>query len=88
MEQTQRSIRTKIQRRTSEIQSGKVVVLMIDECHLRWGEVEGYIWGRKNQSITVPVVNDKQRQTYYGALNYPTRTFQLKAYPRGDSQST
>ena len=88
VEKVQKSIRNKIKRRTSQIQSGEVVALMIDECHLCWGDVCGYIWGRKNQSITVPVVNEKQRQTYYGALNYQTQTFQLTAYPRGDSQST
>ncbi len=64
------------------------MVLTVDECHLRWADVCGYIWGRKNQSITVDVVNKKPRQTYYGSLNVHTQTFQLKAYPSGDSQST
>jgi transposase len=88
VEPTKKSIRNKLKRRSQDIQSGKVVVLIIDECHLRWGEVCGYIWGQRNQSITVPIVNEKQRQTYYGALNNQTKTFQLKAYPAGESRST
>ena len=88
VEKTQKSIKNKIKRRTVEIQSGDVVVLMADECHLRWGDVCGYIWGQKNQSIAVDVVNEKQRQTYYGVLNVHTQAVHLKAYPSGDSQST
>ena len=64
------------------------MVLTTDECHLRWGEVCGYIWGQKNHSIAVDIVNDKPRQTYYGAVNVHTQTVHLKAYPSGDSQST
>jgi putative transposase len=60
--ETQKSIRTKLNRRIQEIHEGKVVVLMIDECHLHWGDVCGYIGGQKNQLITIPVINDKQRQ--------------------------
>lgn len=48
----------------------------------------GYIWDQRHQSVTVPIINEKQRQTYYGALNNPTKTFQLKAYPAGESRST
>jgi hypothetical protein len=29
-----------------EIEAGKLVVYMIDECHLLWGDVCGYVWGK------------------------------------------
>ena len=41
-----------------------------DECHLLWGNVCGYVWGPTDQRIEVPITNEKQKQTYYGVLNY------------------
>jgi len=40
-----------------------------DECH-PVGDVCGYIWGKTNIRIEVPIVNERQKQTYYGALDY------------------
>ena len=70
------------------IESGELVVLFLDESHLLWGDVMGYIWGKTDQRIEVPVVNERQRQTYFGALNYCTREFLVKAYPKGNSEFT
>ena len=63
-------------------------VLFIDECHLLWGDICGYVWGKSNQRIEVPVVNQRQKQTYYGALNLYTHKFLVKSYDKGNSQST
>lgn len=51
------------------IGSGEMVVLYIDQCHLNWGEVRGYSWGPSDKRITIPIVNERERQTYYGAIN-------------------
>ncbi len=72
----------------ASIEAGELVVLFVDECHLLWGDVTGYVWGQTNQRIEVPIVNERQRQTYYGALNYCTRGFLVKAYDKGNSEST
>ena len=72
----------------TQIESGELVVLFVDECHLLWGDVTGYVWGKTNQRIEVPVVNERQRQTYFGALNYHPGAFLVKAYPKGNSDST
>ncbi len=48
----------------------------------------GYVWGKTDQRIEVPVVNERQRQTYFGALNYRTRECLVKAYAKGNSEST
>lgn len=72
----------------TQIESGELVVVFADECHLLWGDVTGYVWGRTNQRIEVPVVNERQRQTYFGALNYCTRECLVKAYAKGNSEST
>lgn len=37
--------------------------------------------------IEIPVINERQRQTYFGALNYYTQEFLIKPYNRGDSSS-
>jgi putative transposase len=37
-----------------DIGAGKLVVYMIDECHLLWGDVCGYVWGKTNKRIEVP----------------------------------
>ena len=37
-----------------EIELGKLVVLFQDECHLLWGDICGYVWGKKNQRVEVP----------------------------------
>ena len=72
----------------SEIEAGKLRVLLIDECHLMWGDVTGYVWGRTDQEITVPVVNEREKQTYYGAVDYLERKLLLKAYDKGNSENT
>jgi hypothetical protein len=32
-----------------------------------WGDLSGYVWGKTDQEITVSVVNEREKQTYYGA---------------------
>ncbi|NES83155.1 MAG: hypothetical protein F6K10_18065 [Moorea sp. SIO2B7] len=46
-----------------------------------WGDICGYVWGKTDQRIPIPITNEKQRQTYYGALDYPTRKMIVKEYP-------
>ncbi len=74
--------------RQEEIESGELVVFMEDECHLLWGDTLGYIWGRMNTPISVPITNEKARQTYYGALNMATKTFHVCPFPKGNSVYT
>lgn len=62
-----------------EIETGRLRVLLIDQCHLLWGDLTGYVWGRSDQEITVSVVNERDKQTYYGALDYLEGKLVLKA---------
>ena len=71
-----------------EIETGKLRVLLLDECHLMWGDTIGYVWGKTDQEITVPVVNERDKQTYYGAIDYLDRELLLKAYHAGNSENT
>jgi len=72
----------------SEIDSGEIVVLFEDECHLLWGDVCGFAWGKRNQAIEVPILNQKLRQTYYGAVNFQTQAFHLKPFSAGNGENT
>ena len=40
-------------------------------CHLLWGDVCGYVWGKTESRIEIPIKNEKQKQTYYGVGNEP-----------------
>ncbi len=62
-----------------EIETGQLRVFLIDECHLMWGDAIGYVWGKTDQEIAVPVVNEREKQTYYGAVDYIERELLLKA---------
>jgi len=74
--------------RREEIESGELVVLLEDECHLLWGDTLGYVWGRMNTKIPVPIKNTRDRQTYYGAINLVTKAFHVCPYHKGDSVYT
>jgi len=63
-------------------------VLVADECHLLWGDVCGYGWGKKSERLSVPVSNAKARQSYFGALNGKTGELVLQAAPKADSAAT
>ena len=36
------------------------------------GDLQGYVWGRTGERVEVPIVNERERQTYYGALDLLT----------------
>jgi hypothetical protein len=55
---------------------------MLDECHLLWGDLCGYVWaaaflklppetclGKTNERIEVDMTNYPNKQTYFGAVD-------------------
>ncbi len=70
------------------IESGETIVFSIDKFHLLYGDINGYAWGLSNTRIEVPITNQKNRQTYLGALNYQTKQFHAQGYESGDGKST
>jgi len=69
-----------LESKKEEIQSGKLAVYLLDECHLVWKDVLGYFWNfikerlKEGQNPSelpertlVKIENEKERQTYYGA---------------------
>jgi transposase-like protein len=55
---------------------------------LLWGDICGYVWGKSNSRIEIPITYDKQRQSYYGAINYKTGKVMLKEYPQENTENT
>ena len=71
-----------------DIKSGKLVVFFEDECHLVWKDILGYAWGNKNKPTKVPIINERERQSYYGVINYLTHEVIVKEYSAGDGKNT
>jgi transposase len=85
---TRAEIKKKLDARQAEIASGEVIVFAEDESHLLWGDTLGHVWGRRNERTVVPVINAKERQTYYGALNLHTQELIVAPYPSGNGDNT
>lgn len=71
-----------------EIAAERMSVFFLDECHLLWGDLCGYVWGKTNIRIEVPIVNEREKQTYFGALDYFQQEFLVQAYPKANSEHT
>lgn len=65
-----------------------MIILVEDECPLVWGDACGRVWGKRNRPIVVPITNERQRQTYYGAINLVTREVHLQEGRTGDGETT
>ncbi|RUR72351.1 hypothetical protein PCC6912_63290 [Chlorogloeopsis fritschii PCC 6912] len=74
--------------RREEIEAGRLRVLLLDECHLLWGDTIGYVWGRTDQEITIPIINERDKQTYYGAVDDLDKKLFLKTYDTANSKNT
>jgi transposase len=64
------------------------MVLLEDDCHVVWGEVCGMAWGKRNAPIGVPMTNERERQTSYGALHLLTQEFHLSEASAGNGGTT
>ncbi len=51
-----------LEARKAQIVSGELAVFFLDECHLLWGDVCGYVWGKTKERIEVPILNERQKQ--------------------------
>ena len=77
-----------LRQKEAKIEAGHLVVFFVDECHLLGDDVCGYVWGKTDIRIEIPIKNVKDRQTYFGALDYQKKEFLVHSYPQGDSGST
>ena len=86
--QKREAIKKKLEARKTEILSGEVIVFAEDECHLVWGDTIGFVWGQRNERTEVPIVNAKQRQTYYGVMNLANQEVTIVPQERGNGENT
>lgn len=63
-------------------------MLFMDECHLMAGDLEGYVWGTRGKRVEVPIVNERERQTYYGALDLLSKQVLIEAHSAGNTANT
>ena len=88
VEQKRNEIKKRLNELESEIENQQVRVFFVDESHLRWGDVLGYVWGKSAERISVPIVNAKRRQTYYGALDIKSKEVLVRPLAKGNSKCT
>lgn len=88
VQERREQIKKKLAQHWQAIESGELIVLMQDECHLLWGDVCGYAWGPRGEVIEVPLLNQRERQTYYGALNFRTGQLHLREFGAGNALNT
>ena len=88
VQEKKEEIKEKLSDWKEKINNGNLRVFLVDECHLLWGDICGYVWGKTSERVEVPMTNEREKQTYYGALNYQTKEFFLKAYDKADSEKT
>ncbi len=87
-------IKTWLEAHRPAIETGELVVFIQDECHLLWGDLCGgklppeTCLGKTSERIQLPINSERQKQTYFGALDYRTKEFLMQAYPTGNTEHT
>ncbi|VXD17538.1 IS630 family transposase [Planktothrix paucivesiculata] len=71
-----------------KIKSGEIAVYALDEVHLLEGDLISHGWGDSQERLKIPLSNEKNRQTYYGALDLINPELIVRAYQAGNSDST
>jgi len=72
----------------TEIEQGKVLIWMQDECHQLHGDTCGKTWIKKNTQTFIPMTNFRESQTWYGALNLYTGKFFIEPAEKGNEDCT
>lgn len=64
------------------------MVYALDEMHLLEGDLISHLWGDSKKRLKIPINNQKNRQTYYGALNLFKPELLLEEYEQGNGENT
>lgn len=81
-------IKAKLSELLPDIRAGKIALYAIDEVHLLEGDLISHLWGDSQDRLYIPIMNEKNRQTYYGALNLLEPELIIGKYEKGDGDST
>ena len=52
-----------------------MIVFIINEFSLLCRDILGFTWVKTDERIEIVMKNEKEKQTYYGALDYQTKEF-------------
>jgi putative transposase len=83
-----REIAQLLENNRPHIEARQLIVYIIDECHLLWNDLCGYLWNLIKNPRKIPILNPKERQTYYGALELFTQEFILIPEPTANGELT
>lgn len=72
----------------AEIEAGLIRVYAVDECHLKGGDICGYVWANRQDRGEVLTNNYRASQTYFGAVDCVNPKVILKAAKTANSEST
>jgi transposase len=64
------------------------VVVCVEECHLLWGDPLGDGWGPRGKRVEIPLLNERERQTSYGAVNLMTGSAFVMPAEAGNSETS
>ena len=53
-----------------------------------YGVIHWDIWGRRNNRIEIPILNERDRQTCYRAVDLYRKDFHVRCYDKGNSSNT
>ncbi len=81
-------IKVTLEEMMPDIRAKKVAVYAIDEVHLLEGDLISHLWGDSRDRLYIPMMNEKNRQTYYGALNLLEPELILSKSEKGDGDCT
>jgi transposase len=71
-----------------KIHSEDIVLYALDEMHLLEGDLISHLWGDTEKRLKIPINNEKNRQTYYGALNLFKPELIIEEYDKGNGENT
>ena len=74
VEEIKKEITQKISEFQEKIQKNNLSVFLVDECHLLWGDVCGYVWGKTSERVEIPMTNEREKQTSDRGFKLPNKT--------------
>lgn len=88
VEEKTQEIREILTKSKADIETEKLAVYALDECHLQGDDICNYWWGTRSDREIIQIANERDRQTYYGAFNLWTKEFIVRPYSAGNGENT
>ncbi len=73
VQEKKEEIKQKLSDWKEKINNGNLRVFLVDECHLLWGDICGYVWGKTSERVEVPMTNEREKQTSDRGFKLPNQ---------------